>query len=182
MVINTKSGGKDMNYGYYSSPVGRLLLTCDAAALTGLWIDREAPESWGKEQKTQVLEQSMRWLEAYFQGKPQKIGFPLAPEGTAFQKQVWQLLLDIPWGQTRTYGDIAREMADRMGKKVMSAQAVGQAVGSNPIAIVIPCHRVVGKNGSLTGYAGGLEKKRWLLEWEGKRITGADGRSAKVTG
>ena len=93
--------------------------------------------------------------------------FPLNPHGTAFQKQVWDMLLTIPYGQVRTYGDIAREMAVRTGKQKMSAQAVGQAAGANPISILIPCHRVVGTNGKLTGYAGGLDKKEWLLCHEG---------------
>ena len=91
-------------------------------------------------------------------------------EGTEFQKQIWNLLLTIPYGQTRTYGDIAREMAALSGKEKMSAQAVGQAVGRNPISILIPCHRVVGTKGQLTGYAGGLENKIWLLRHEGRQI------------
>ena len=96
--------------------------------------------------------------------------FPVAPEGTDFQKLVWKLLLEIPFGETRTYGQIAREVARRMGRQKMSPQAIGGAVGRNPISIIIPCHRVVGSGGQLTGYAGGLDKKKWLLRHEGADI------------
>ena len=107
------------------------------------------------------------WLDSYFSGDPAEVTFPLNPHGTAFQKQVWEILLTIPYGKTTTYGAIAREMARRAGREKMSAQAVGQAVGKNPISILIPCHRVVGVNGKLTGYAGGLDRKEWLLRHEG---------------
>lgn len=147
----------------YLSPVGPLLLTCTEEGLTGVRMDREAPD---REAVHPVLEQAKQWLDAYFRGEEMPVSFPLAPEGTAFQKQVWQILLTIPFGGTRTYGSIAREMAEVSGKEKMSAQAVGQAVGKNPIGIIIPCHRVVGAQGQLTGYAGGLEKKVWLLEHE----------------
>ena len=150
--------------GWYASPLGGLLLTCDEEGLTGLWMDREKPEA---EDTHPVLEQTKNWLDAYFRGEKPALDLPLAPKGTAFQMQVWEILLTIPFGQTRTYGDIAREMAARMGKEKMSAQAVGQAVGKNPISILIPCHRVVGAGGKLTGYASGLEKKVWLLRHEG---------------
>ena len=95
---------------------------------------------------------------------------PILPEGTAFQQQVWKLLLEIPYGKTRTYGDLSREIERLTGKEKMSAQAVGQAVGRNPISILIPCHRVVGAKGQLTGYAGGLERKIRLLRHEGLRL------------
>lgn len=147
----------------YDSPVGRLLLTCEDSGLTGLWMDREDAK---REDCHPILEQAKTWLDAYFQGKALPAAFPLKPKGTAFQQQVWQILLTIPYGGTRTYGDIAREMALRLGKEKMSAQAVGQAVGKNPISILIPCHRVVGSQGQLTGYAAGLEKKAWLLDHE----------------
>ena len=113
-----------------------------------------------------MLLAAREWLEDYFRGGDPEVTFPLAPEGTAFQRKVWNLLLQIPRGHTRTYGELAREMAALLGKKTMSAQAVGQAVGHNPIGIVIPCHRVVGAGGRLTGYAWGLEKKQWLLSHE----------------
>ena len=153
-----------MFYWEYDSPVGLLLLESDGEALTGLWMNRRAPEETAR---PPVLDLAGQWLEDYFRGQPREVDFPVRPEGTDFQKRIWQMLLEIPFGQTRTYGDLAREAAAAMGKEKMSAQAVGGAVGRNPISIVIPCHRVVGADGSLTGYAGGLEKKRWLLCHEG---------------
>lgn len=150
-----------MDYCEYPSPVGRLYLTADAGGLTGIWMHPEKTEDFP------VLSEGKAWLDTYFSGDPAQITFPLNPHGTAFQRQVWDILLTIPYGQTTTYGAIAREMAIRMGKEKMSAQAMGQAVGKNPIGILIPCHRVVGANGKLTGYAGGLDKKEWLLRHEG---------------
>lgn len=150
-----------MDYCEYPSPVGTLYLTADEGGLTGIWMHPEKTEDFP------VLSQAKDWLDGYFSGNPTEIPFPLNPHGTPFQKQVWELLLTIPYGETTTYGAIAREMAERCGKETMSAQAVGQAVGANPISILIPCHRVVGANGKLTGYAGGLEKKEWLLRHEG---------------
>ena len=149
-----------MDYCEYPSPVGMLYLTADEDGLTGIWMHPEKTEDFTQ------LSQAKDWLDAYFSGNPMEISFPLNPHGTAFQKQVWEILLTIPYGETTTYGSIAREMARRIGKQKMSAQAVGQAVGANPISILIPCHRVVGTNGKLTGYAGGLDKKRWLLRLE----------------
>ena len=150
-----------MGYCEYPSPVGTLYLTADACGLTGIWMHPEKTEDFP------VLSQAKSWLDAYFSGNPAEIPFPLNPRGTAFQKQVWDILLTIPYGKTTTYGAIAREMAVRTSREKMSAQAVGQAVGANPISILIPCHRVVGANGKLTGYAGGLDKKLWLLHHEG---------------
>lgn len=155
-----------MYFAEYDSPVGKLLLTCGETGLTGLWMDREPPVDGVRNGEHPVLRKAFRWLDAYFQGAELPADFPLAPRGTPFQKQVWGLLLTIPRGQTCTYGDIAREMAQRLGKEKMSAQAIGQAVGKNPISILIPCHRVVGAKGQLTGYAGGLDRKAWLLKHE----------------
>ena len=151
----------------YSSPVGEILLTCSENGLTGLWLNREMPD---REDSHPVLEKTKLWLEAYFRGERLEIPVPLEPEGTEFQKAVWEILLKIPYGRTRTYGEITREMARITGKEKMSAQAVGQAVGRNPISILIPCHRCVGAGGKLTGYASGLEKKVWLLEHEGAEL------------
>ena len=153
----------------YESPVGTLLLTCEDAGLTGIWFDRELPEQNGQKQHP-ILQQTKLWLDAYFRGEKPDTKIPLVTEGTSFQKQVWKLLSGIPYGQTRTYGDLAGEMAVIMGKKKMSAQAVGQAVGKNPISILLPCHRVVGAKGQLTGYASGLDRKSWLLRHEGRQI------------
>lgn len=154
---------------YYDSPVGKLLLTCTEAGLTGIWFDKELPKQ-GKQENHPVLQQTKQWLDVYFRGEPMPAEIPLAPEGTAFQKQVWQILLTIPYGGTRSYGQIAREMALLLGKEKMSAQAVGQAVGRNPINILVPCHRVLGASHQLTGYGGGLHRKIWLLNHEGHRI------------
>ena len=150
-----------MDYCEYPSPVGTLYLTADEGGLTGIWMHPVKTED------CPILSQAKAWLDGYFSGNPTEVTFPLNPQGTSFQKQVWEILLAIPYGETTTYGAIAREMAVRTGKEKMSAQAVGQAVGANPIAIAIPCHRVVGAKGKLTGYAGGLDKKEWLLRHEG---------------
>lgn len=116
----------------------------------------------------QPLTQAVTWLDAYFAGeKPSSKDLPINPKGTAFQKLVWNELLKIPYGKTTTYGQIAAKLAQQLGKPRMSAQAVGGAVGRNPISIIVPCHRVLGANGALTGYAGGVERKKWLLAHEG---------------
>ena len=153
---------------YLPSPLGLLYLTGRENALTGLYLDTQPHPPGIQKDTLPVFRQAQTWLDAYFRGEnPPVSAIPLAPAGTAFQRKVWDILLGIPYGRTRTYGDIAREMAALLGKEKMSAQAVGGAVGSNPISILIPCHRVVGANGQLTGYAWGLEKKEWLLRHEG---------------
>lgn len=149
-----------MNFAEYSSPVGKLLLCSDGSHLTGAWFDRELPES---PEEDGVLKAAKMWLDSYFRGEFREPDFPILPDGTAFQKQVWQLLLEIPWGQVTTYGCLARQISEKM-----SPQAVGQAVGKNPLAIIIPCHRCIGATGKLTGYAWGTERKKWLLEHEQK--------------
>lgn len=149
-----------MVYTEYDSPVGKLFLASDGSSLKALGFGN-APEETGSDP---VLEMAKQWLDDYFQGAFRAPKFSFAPEGTAFQQKIWQMLLEIPCGETVTYGDLSR----KLGKK-MSAQAIGQAVGKNPIAIVIPCHRVVGARGQLTGYAWGVEKKKWLLDLEAGR-------------
>ena len=115
-----------------------------------------------------VLKQTITWLERYFKKeRPQIKELPLAPVGSAFRREVWEMLCEIPYGETTTYGELARKIAEKRGIKRMAAQAIGGAVGHNPISIVIPCHRVIGSDGGLTGYAGGIEKKRMLLTLEG---------------
>lgn len=151
-------------FARYSSPIGNLLLLSDGRALTGVQMDTGDARPGDADM---VLTKAIAWLDAYFRGEDPEMDFPLAPKGTAFQRQVWDILLAIPKGQTRTYGDIAREMAAKLGREKMSAQAVGGAVGRNPIGIVIPCHRVVGAGNALTGYAWGLDRKLWLLRHEG---------------
>lgn len=156
-----------MYYAQYDSPVGNLLLECTDIGLSGIYMNREIPQ---KLDDHPVLRQTIEWLDAYFRGENLPVKIPLVPKGTDFQKAVWKLLNNIPFGATRSYGDIAREMATLRGKEKMSAQAVGQAVGRNPINILVPCHRVVGAQGQLTGYSCGLEKKIRLLQHEGHRI------------
>ena len=160
--------------GTYSSPLGELILTCDEEALTGLWLDREAfqeatgPAAPEERPDAPVLKLARDWLDAYFAGKRPGIkGLPLAPAGTPFQRLIWSLLRAIPYGECVTYGAIAREAALALRKERMSARAVGGAVGRNPVSIIIPCHRVVGAGGNLTGYGGGIAKKIRLLELEG---------------
>lgn len=150
-----------MEYWKYRCPVGELYLTADESGLTGI---RMHPE---KTRDFPVLESAKIWLDGYFSGRPAAVDFPVHLRGTEFQRLIWQLLLEIPYGSTTTYGALARQAAGRMGREKMSAQAVGQAVGANPVSILVPCHRVVGAKGELTGYAGGLEKKQWLLRHEG---------------
>ena len=160
-------------FAEYDSPVGKLLLRSNGSALTGLWIGRELPQ---KAQEDAVVRKAVLWLDSYFRGEAPPVTVPVVPEGTAFQMLVWELLQSIPYGETRTYGELAREAAARLGREKMSAQAVGQAVGSNPISILIPCHRVVGAKGQMTGYAWGIEKKIWLLSHE-KKTKGDSGNA-----
>lgn len=158
----------------YDSPVGKFLLAAREDALTGLWMERQkyfpepGKEKWTAEPEYPVLIQACRWLDRYFAGeKPRCTELKLAPEGSRFRQIVWEILCQIPYGELTTYGKIAEEAARRLGREHMSAQAVGGAVGHNPLSIMIPCHRVVGTGGNLTGYAGGLEKKIALLTLEG---------------
>ena len=156
---------------HYDSPLGGILLAADDVGLTGLWFDGQKYFARGLSnerivQETSVLAEAKRWLDIYFTGKAPDFTPPLHPIGSAFRRSVWEILLQIPYGQTATYGEIARQLAKKQGLERMSAQAVGGAVGHNKISIIIPCHRVVGADGSLTGYAGGIGKKEKLLELE----------------
>ena len=154
------------------SPVGTLTLPSDGAALTGLWIENQKyffpnGEGAASRPELEIFECARLWLDAYFDGKrPDISALPLSPQGSEFAKLIWSFLCDIPYGETTTYGALAAKAAEAMGRAHMSAQAVGGAVGHNPISIIIPCHRVLGANGCLTGYAGGLERKRFLLNHE----------------
>jgi len=159
---------------HYSSPLGGLMLANDGKNIAGLWMEGQKyfgdtiPVEMTERNDLPVFAAAENWLDRYFAGeKPSVSDLPLAPVGGVFRQIVWEILCEIPYGEITTYGVIAKEVATRMYKKTMSSQAVGGAVGHNPISIIIPCHRVVGTNGSLTGYAGGLEKKIWLLEHEG---------------
>jgi methylated-DNA-[protein]-cysteine S-methyltransferase len=151
--------------------LGRIQAAAEGSALTGLWFIGQKyfpakTEAWINRPDHPVFASLKSWLDDYFAKRKPKAKIPLLPSGTDFQQAVWKLLLEIPYGETSTYGAIASRLS-AAGKKA-SAQAVGGAVGHNPISLLIPCHRVIGSDGSLTGYAGGLEKKRALLELEGK--------------
>ena len=161
-----------MDYTYrYISPLGSITLASDGEALTGLWFDGQKyfPHnliSESTEAELSVFVQTCKWLDIYLSGKEPGFTPPISLQTTPFRQAVYDILLTIPYGQTMTYGEIANILAKQKGIERMSAQAVGSAVGHNPISIIIPCHRVVGSDGSLTGYAGGLDKKTALLELE----------------
>ena len=148
----------------YNSPLGRILLAADEEGLTGLWFENSKyfgsnlPQEY-RESMNGVLRKTKRWLDIYFAGENPDFLPSIHLIGTPFQKEVWKILLEIPYGKTTTYGEIAERLAKEKGILRMSAQAVGRAVGHNPISILVPCHRVMGKNGSLIGYAAGLDKK-----------------------
>ena len=155
----------------YKSMLGDILLASDETGLTGLWFEGQKyfantlPEEHIS-QETEILAEAKKWLDIYFAGKEPKFTPPLHPNGSAFRQAVWKILLQIPYGQTITYGEIARQLAKMQNVPHMSAQAVGGAVGHNEVSIIIPCHRVIGSNGKLIGYAGGLNLKNYLLELE----------------
>ncbi|MDO4294356.1 MAG: methylated-DNA--[protein]-cysteine S-methyltransferase [Eubacteriales bacterium] len=156
---------------HYHSPIGNILLAADDIGLTGLWLEGQKYfarylDQEAEEKEIPVFEKAKQWLDIYFSGKEPDFTVPLHFAGTAFQNEVWEILCTIPYGQTMTYGEIAKQIAAKKGLSRMSAQAVGGAVGHNEISIIVPCHRVVGTSGSLTGYAGGIEKKVKLLTLE----------------
>ncbi len=164
----------------YPSPIGTLTLVCDGEgeALVGLWLEGQKyfmaslPELPRRGEDKPVLLQAKEWLDRYFAGeRPEISELRLTPLGGAFRQGVWEILKAIPYGEVTTYGEVGRKLAGERGLACVSARAVGGAVGHNPISILIPCHRVVGADGGLTGYAGGLEKKIWLLKHEGVDIT-----------
>jgi methylated-DNA-[protein]-cysteine S-methyltransferase len=153
---------------HYNSPLGGMTMASDGQGLAALWFDgtREEARFADRLSTTKALpvfNETCRWLDLYFAGEKPDFTPLLAPQGTPFQLRVWEMLLTIPYGGTLSYGDLAKRFSSKM-----SAQAIGGAVGRNPIGIIIPCHRVIGADGSLTGYGGGLERKRWMLEMEGK--------------
>lgn len=163
---------KELYMDSYESPLGKIAMTSDGEVLKGLWIEgqhyyADSLTEPPVERTLPVFEQTKVWLDDYFAGRLPGALPPLSPEGSAFRKRVWELLLEIPYGQTATYSEIAERIAKERGMERMAAQAVGGAVGHNPISILIPCHRVVGKDGSLVGYGGGVEKKEALLAIEG---------------
>ncbi|MBQ0065219.1 MAG: methylated-DNA--[protein]-cysteine S-methyltransferase [Firmicutes bacterium] len=166
-----------MNYiSYYNSPVGKLTLVSNEAKLIGLFLEGQkfymrTIQGDCIEEETDIHILVKNWLSSYFKGENPTLSVPLAPSGTPFQLSVWEILLKIPYGSTCSYKDIANTIAKNRGLSSMSSQAIGSAVGHNPISILIPCHRVVGSDGSLTGYAGGVNRKMALLELEGIQIS-----------
>lgn len=161
-----------MDYTYhYISPLGGITLSSDGEALTGLWFDRQKyfAQTLDKENMASellIFTQTVKWLDIYFSGNAPDFTPPINMRTTDFRKAVCEIMLTIPYGQTMTYGEIADVIAKQKNLTKMSAQAVGGAVGHNPISIIIPCHRVIGANGSMTGYAGGIDKKIKLLKLE----------------
>ena len=156
----------------YDSPIGRIALASDGKVLTGLWFVGQKyyaahlPDSRMEKGELPIFVETLLWLNIYFSGKAPDFTPSLRAEGSEFRQNVWKQLLSIPFGKTLTYGEIARRVAQERGLLSLSAQAIGGAVGHNPISLIIPCHRVVGAKGEMTGYAAGIEKKRWLLELE----------------
>jgi len=160
---------------YVDSPIGRLMLTSDGTALTGLYMNlyRNKPsklpglgDDWIQNSTIDPLPAAARQLKEYFAGKRREFDLPLRMEGTEFQQRVWRELTKIPFGETRSYGQLAKRLNNPNGSR-----AVGLANGRNPIAIIVPCHRVIGADGSLTGFGGGLDRKEWLLTHEGQPVT-----------
>ena len=163
----------------YHSPLGLITLGADGDNLVGLWIEEQKyfgdtiPEEMITRDDLPLFKKTKEWLDRYFAGeKPEISELPLAPIGGEFRQVVWKILTEIPYGEVITYGDIARKIAAMKNKESMSSQAVGVAVGHIPISIIIPCHRVVGSNGSLTGFSGGIDKKIKLLKHEGTDMSG----------
>ena len=163
---------KIMDYiSKYKSPLGNITLASEGNYLTGLWFDGQKYDKSTiskeyEEKDLPIFAETKRWLDIYFSGNEPDFTPPIRIKATEFRKKVWKILLTIPYGKTMSYGEIAKEIARQQGNMGMSAQAVGGAVGHNPISIIIPCHRVIGANGNLTGYAGGIEKKIELLSLE----------------
>ncbi len=161
-----------MEYIYrYNSPLGGITLASDGNSLIGLWFDKQKYFANNlkkelQEKELPIFQEAIKWLDIYFSGKSPDFTPQLLLKATEFRKSVWEILLKIPYGKTMTYGDIAKIIANNKGIKKMSAQAIGGAVGHNPISLIIPCHRVIGSNGNLTGYAGGIDRKRKLLKLE----------------
>lgn len=167
----------------YNSPVGKILLASKDNKLIGAWIEGQKyflgkiEEEMQEKENIEILIKTKKWLDSYFKKERPKISeLDLAPIGSEFAKNVWKILCQVPYGKITTYGEIANEISKAMYKDKMSPQAVGGAVGHNPISIIIPCHRVIGANGKLTGYAGGIDKKIKLLKHEGINIGGKNAK------
>ncbi len=173
---------------HYATPLGGMTMASDGAVLIGLWFDGQkyfaripglaaaAQYEW-TEASLPIFAETERWLDVYFGGREPDFTPAFSVGGTPLRRAVWEILLGIPYGQTASYGAIARRVAERMGIPAMSARAVGGAVGHNPLSLIIPCHRAVGADGSLTGYAGGIGRKEMLLRLEGAEIRDASGKN-----
>ncbi len=154
----------------YNSKIGNLILASNGDAITGIWFENQKnfintfPE---KETNLPIFDETKKWLDIYFTGKNPNFMPNIILNGSEFRLKVWNILKQIPYGKITTYGEIAKKIAEEKSIKKMSAQAVGSAIGHNPVSIIIPCHRVIGNNGKLTGYAGGIERKYELLKLEG---------------
>lgn len=173
LYANIKSSNMMFQW-HYDSPLGGITLASDGTSLTGLWFDGQkyfgdTLDDGHEEKLLPVFEETCRWLDAYFSGREPGFTPPLAMHASPFRKAVWEILRTIPYGKTMTYGEIAKRITGKKGIARMSARAVGGAVGHNPISLIIPCHRVVGTDGSLTGYAGGIDRKVSLLRMEGAK-------------
>lgn len=155
---------------FYSSPLGKIILTAQDNALTGLYFDGQKYlpniSAFVKNNQLAIFSQTAQWLDIYFQGKNPHFTPPLLMTASDFRQRVWQMLMEVPFGKTISYKEIAQKIAHQQNRLTMSPQAVGNAVGHNPISLIIPCHRVIGSNGNLTGYAGGMDKKISLLKLE----------------
>ena len=168
---------KNMQYtNNYESPIGKIIMASDGKGLSGLWFEGQkyfgsTLSSEYQELDLPIFEQTKQWLDLYFNGSPPNFTPLLSLNASSFYLEVWKILRKIPYGQVTTYGNIAKVIAESRKIKTMSAQAVGGAVGHNPISIIIPCHRVIGSNGNLTGYAGGIEKKKYLLNLEKQNVS-----------
>ena len=179
MSRKTNEGKGTMHYlNHYESPLGAMTMAGDGEHLTGLWFDGQKydrstiDDDAVLQPRLPVFTQTAQWLDAYFEGADPGFTPPISIEGSDFRKMVTSIMLSIPFGATSTYARIAAEVARRLGRKQMSAQAVGGAVGHNPITLIVPCHRVLASDGSLRGYAGGVDRKERLLEMEGVNMSG----------
>lgn len=159
-------GMSNHRFTIYESPIGPLTLTGDGAALTGLWFPGRGPAHDEADHRPEDFAAAIDQLAGYFGGDRRNFDLPLSPRGTPFQRRVWAALLTIAYGQTSSYGALAQVLADDADGAWISPRAVGAANGANPISIIVPCHRVIGSDGSLTGYGGGLQRKRTLLDLE----------------
>ena len=161
-----------MDYIYnYKSPLGEITLASDGLSLTGLWFNKQKYFAYSLDENYEVkylpiFDETIKWLDIYFNGKNPDFVPKIKMKSSDFRKSVWEILITIPYGQTMTYGEIAKIIAKQKGLSRMSAQAIGNAVGHNSISLIIPCHRVIGTNGNLAGYAGGIDKKIKLLTLE----------------